>query len=194
MCSAEDLTPNGFKTVTEIDLQGTFNMCKTLLPYLKKSAQAKAGGVIINITATLHYTAMPFQIHASSAKAGIDVITQTLAVEWGYYGIRVVGIAPGPIRGTEGGPGGRVFGAGDFLPQETKEKTKMVVPLARYGEVEDIANAAMFLASDAGGFITGTTLVVDGGQWHGSAGMYHTLKQVVTAKKEKEKQDHKAKL
>eukprot|EP01126_Amoeba_proteus_P029185 TRINITY_DN2876_c0_g2_i14.p1 TRINITY_DN2876_c0_g2~~TRINITY_DN2876_c0_g2_i14.p1 ORF type:complete len:267 (-),score=41.94 TRINITY_DN2876_c0_g2_i14:374-1174(-) len=164
MCSAEELSENGFASVLAIDLQGTFNCCKAALPYLQKSGK-DTGALIINISATLHYKAFPFQIHAASAKAGIDVITQTLAVEWGDYGIRVVGIAPGPISDTPGGPGGRVFG-GSGLAGEMK----MVVPLGRYGTTDDIGYSALFLAT-AGSYISGMenqSWMVEGVPWQGS--------------------------
>jgi peroxisomal 2,4-dienoyl-CoA reductase len=133
--------------VLGIDLQGVFHMSKACLPHLKKSGQATGDSIIINITATLMNTATPFQMHAASAKAGINVLTQvcsplsaqpvqrfpplypplcvryrrtsclrvraqSMGLEWAEYGIRVVGIAPGPIADTVGGPGGRVFGQG----------------------------------------------------------------------------------
>merc|ERR1712178_233699 len=94
--------------------------------------------------------------------AGIDSLTRTLAAEWAADGIRVCSIAPGPISGTEGGPDGRVFGAG---AQATEDRTRQICPLGRYGTVDDIANTALFLASPAGTFITGTNIVVDGLQW-----------------------------
>merc|ERR1711879_522560 len=101
MCAAEDLTPKGFQTVIDIDLVGTFNLSKACLQYLKNSSDPS----IVNITATLQYKALPFQVHAAAAKAGIDVMTQTLGTEWGSkFNIRVNGVAPGPIAGTEGGP------------------------------------------------------------------------------------------
>lgn len=184
-CAAEDLSAGGFKTVNEIDVQGCFNMCKACLPHLKKTG-AESGALIINITATLQYHGTPFQVHAASAKAGIDVITNTLGVEWGEYGIRVVGIAPGPIAGTEGGPTGRVFG-GLLGGDTSRESLLRVVPLGRFGTVKDIANAALFLASDAGGFITAETVVVDGGQWHGTSMMYQMGKAFVARKKDEEK-------
>merc|ERR1712232_578491 len=99
---------------------------------------------------------------ASAAKAGIDSLTRTLAAEWAADGIRVVSIAPGPISGTEGGPDGRVFGEG---AQATEDKTRQICPMGRYGTTDDIANTAVFLASPAGTFITGTNIVVDGLQW-----------------------------
>merc|ERR1719443_642271 len=84
-------------------------MSRAALPHMKVTGP-RDGAVIINITSTLHDSATPFQTHAAAAKAGIDVLTNTLGVEWGEYGIRTVGLAPGGIAGTVGGPGGRVFG------------------------------------------------------------------------------------
>ena len=97
ICLAENLSPNGFGTVVDIDLKGTFNASRAALPHLKAR-----GGSVINISATLPYLGTMGQAHASAAKAGVDSLTRTLAVEWGPYGIRVNGIAPGPIEGTEG--------------------------------------------------------------------------------------------
>lgn len=161
MSLIEDESPNAFKTVVEVDLQGTFHMAKAALPWLREAARDGAGALMISTSATLYYTAMPFQGHAAAAKAGIDSLTKTLAAEWAEDGIRVVSIAPGPIAGTEGGPDGRVFGAAGA----TKRDPRDTVPLGRYGTVDDIANTAVFLASPGGTFITGTNVVVDGLQW-----------------------------
>src|SRR4051812_41794184 len=97
LCAADQLSPNGFGTVVDIDTKGTFNVCRAAFEALKESR-----GQIINISATLHYLATPMQIHVSAAKAGVDAITRNLSVEWGRHGIRVNGIAPGPIEDTEG--------------------------------------------------------------------------------------------
>jgi peroxisomal 2,4-dienoyl-CoA reductase len=97
LCAAEELSPNGFGTVVDIDLKGTFNVCRAAFAELKKN-----GGQILNISATLHYLGTPMQLHVSAAKAGVDALTRNLAVEWGRYGIRVNAIAPGPIGDTEG--------------------------------------------------------------------------------------------
>ncbi|KAJ6764518.1 PEROXISOMAL 24-DIENOYL-COA REDUCTASE-LIKE [Salix koriyanagi] len=104
---SEDLSSNGFRTVMDIDSVGTFTMCHEALKYLKKGGLGKdpstAGGTIINISATLHYTATWYQIHVCAAKAAVDSITRNLALEWGTdYDIRVNGIAPGPIGDTAG--------------------------------------------------------------------------------------------
>ncbi len=152
LCKAEDLSPNGFGTVVDIDTKGTFNVCRASFEELKKSR-----GQILNISATLHYLATPMQIHVSAAKAGVDAITRNLSVEWGRHGIRVNGIAPGPIEDTEG--------MKRLLMPELKEKLTRKIPLQRFGKIKDIENAALFLTSDAASYINGVTLVVDGGQW-----------------------------
>jgi len=152
LCKAEELSPNGFGTVVDIDAKGTFNVCRAAFEELKKSR-----GQILNISATLHYLATPMQIHVSAAKAGVDAITRNLSVEWGRYGIRVNGIAPGPIEDTEG--------MQRLVPEPLKEKLIKRIPLQRFGRIKDIENAALFLTSDAASYINGVTLVVDGGQW-----------------------------
>jgi peroxisomal 2,4-dienoyl-CoA reductase len=152
VCLAENLSPNGFGTVVDIDLKGTFHVSKASFPYLRAN-----GGIVLNISATLHYVGTAAQLHVSAAKAGIDALTRTLAVEWGPYGIRVNGIAPGPIADTEG--------VRRLLAGEKGERAARRTPLRRLGEIVDVANAALFLCSDAAAFVTGATLVVDGGQW-----------------------------
>jgi peroxisomal 2,4-dienoyl-CoA reductase len=152
LCSADQLSANGFGTVVDIDTKGTFNVCRAAFDALKDSK-----GQILNISATLHYLATPMQIHVSAAKAGVDAITRNLSVEWGRHGIRVNGIAPGPIEDTEG--------MRRLIVPELKEKIVRKIPLGRFGRIADIENAALFLASDAASYINGVTLVVDGGTW-----------------------------
>jgi peroxisomal 2,4-dienoyl-CoA reductase len=152
LCAAEELSPNGFGTVVDIDLKGTFNVCRAAFAELKKHR-----GQILNISATLHYLGTPMQLHVSAAKAGVDALTTNLAVEWGPYGIRVNAIAPGPIGDTEG--------MKRLVPEPIKEKLKKRIPLGRFGLIEDIENAAVFLCSDAASYINGAVIVVDGGHW-----------------------------
>ena len=152
LCKAEDLSPNGFGTVVDIDLKGTFNVSRAAFAQLKEHH-----GQILNISATLHYLGTPLQLHVSAAKAGVDALTRNLAVEWGRYGIRVNGIAPGPIEDTEG--------MKRLVPEPVKERLKKNIPLGRFGRIADIESAAVFLCSDAASFINGVVLVVDGGQW-----------------------------
>eukprot|EP01100_Stratorugosa_tubuloviscum_P014962 TRINITY_DN8302_c0_g1_i1.p1 TRINITY_DN8302_c0_g1~~TRINITY_DN8302_c0_g1_i1.p1 ORF type:complete len:291 (+),score=155.87 TRINITY_DN8302_c0_g1_i1:97-969(+) len=153
LCSAQDLSSNAFKTVIEIDLIGTFNMSKAAFSALIASKSSS----ILNISATLHYGATRYQIHAAAAKAGVDSLTRSLALEWSGFGIRVNGIAPGPIGDTEGMKrlsGGAEQGVADF------------VPLKRLGSTKDIANAALFYVCDSvSNFISGDIMVVDGGSW-----------------------------
>ncbi|HEX8129885.1 MAG TPA: SDR family oxidoreductase [Pyrinomonadaceae bacterium] len=152
LCAAEELSPNGFGTVVDIDLKGTFNVCRAAFAELKKR-----GGSILNISATLHYMGTPFQLHVSAAKAGVDALTQNLAVEWGRHGIRTNAVAPGPIEDTEG--------MKRLLPPALKEKLQRRIPAGRFGRIRDIEQTAVFLCSDAASFINGAIIVVDGGQW-----------------------------
>ncbi|GAA0173162.1 reductase [Lithospermum erythrorhizon] len=162
LVSAEDLSPKGFKTVMDIDSVGTFTMCHEAVNYLKKGGQGRdsssSGGMILNISATLHYTATWYQIHVSSAKAAVDAITRNLALEWGTdYDIRVNGIAPGPIGDTAG--------LRKLAPDEMNYKARAYTPLFKVGEKWDIAMTAIYLASNAGKYVNGHTVVVDGGLW-----------------------------
>src|SRR5215211_3420085 len=152
LCNAEQLSPNGFGTVVDIDLKGTFNVCRAAFDQLKEHR-----GQILNISATLHYLGTPMQLHVSAAKAGVDALTRNLAVEWGRHGIRVNAIAPGPIEDTEG--------MSRLVPEPVKERLRKTIPLGRFGRIADIEKAAVFMCSDAASFINGTVLVVDGGQW-----------------------------
>lgn len=152
LAPASALSQNAFATVINIDLCGTFHVCKAAMDALTTSK-----GSIINISATLHYGATPLQLHVSAAKAGIDALTRNLCAEWGPFGIRVNGIAPGPIDDTEG--------MARLAPGELKEKVNKKIPLGRFGKIAEIADAALFLSSDAATYISGHTLVVDGGSW-----------------------------
>ncbi|MEQ1729270.1 MAG: SDR family oxidoreductase [Vicinamibacterales bacterium] len=149
---AEDLSPNGFGTVVDIDLKGTFNVSRAALPHLKASR-----GVVLNISATLQLLGTIGQVHAAAAKAGIDSMTRTLAVEWGAYGIRVNGLAPGPVDGTEG--------VRRLVSESGRAAIAAQAPLGRMASIDEVAQAALYLCSDASAFITGVTLVIDGGLW-----------------------------
>ena len=152
LCAAEELSPNGFGTVVDIDLKGTFNVCRAAFAELKKNR-----GQILNISATLHYLGTPLQLHVSAAKAGVDALTRNLAVEWGRYGIRTNAIAPGPIEDTEG--------MRRLVPQPVKDKILKKIPLGRFGRIRDVEQCAVFLCSEAASFINGAIIAVDGGNW-----------------------------
>lgn len=152
LCLAKDLSPNGFGTVVDIDLKGTFNVARAAFAELKKTR-----GTILNISATLHYGGTPMQLHVSAAKAGVDALTRNLAAEWGRYGIRTNGIAPGPIAETEG--------MTRLVPEHIKAALEKQIPLQRMGAIRDIEHSAVFLCSDAASFINGAVIIVDGGLW-----------------------------
>nr|XP_060642218.1 peroxisomal 2,4-dienoyl-CoA reductase [(3E)-enoyl-CoA-producing] isoform X3 [Anolis sagrei ordinatus] len=154
LCPASALSFNGYKTVIEIDTLGTFNVSKVLY---EKCLRAH-GGVIVNITATLSYKGQALQMHAGTAKAAIDAMTKHLAVEWGPDGIRVNSIAPGPILGTEGM---RRLAS----PRADSSNIYQEIPLQRAGNKTEIAHSVLYLASPLSSYVTGTTLVVDGGSW-----------------------------
>lgn len=149
LAPAAALSPNGFRTVVEIDLVGTFLASRAAFEALRGCGD----GLVINISATLHHHGTPLQIHASAAKAGVDAITKNLAVEWGQFGIRACGIAPGPIADTEG--------MRRLAPGELADKAKAAIPAGRFGTIDEIAAAAVYLRSAA--YVTGHVLVVDGG-------------------------------
>ncbi len=163
---SETLSANAWKSVIEIDLYGTFYCTQAVFPYMK----AQGGGRVVSTSMTLHYRGWPLMAHATAAKAGVDALTKTLAVEWADHGIRINAIAPGPIP-TEGvrkaftpPPGAPVP---DFFSVEKAMASyaKSAIPLKRWGTPEDIGQMVAYLASPAGDWITGSIFVVDGGEW-----------------------------
>jgi peroxisomal 2,4-dienoyl-CoA reductase len=153
LAPAAQLSYNAFKTVLEIDAIGTYNVSKASFQRWLRDR----GGHVINISATLHYAATPMQVHACAAKAAVDAMTRTLALEWGPLGIQVNGIAPGPIADTEG--------FARLAPPDFVEKVARAIPLGRLGTIDDIADCALWLVSGAASYVHGATIVVDGGAW-----------------------------
>jgi NAD(P)-dependent dehydrogenase (short-subunit alcohol dehydrogenase family) len=147
---AASLSANGFRTVIDIDLCGTFNACRAAFQHLSKE-----GGSIVSITATQAEIPTPLQCHAGAAKAGIEKLTRDLALEWARSGIRVNSVAPGPIEGTEG--------MTRLAPGDVATNFKKRVPVGRWGTIDEIADAVLYLVSPAASFVTGTTLLIDGG-------------------------------
>lgn len=149
---ANQLTSNGFKTVVDIDLIGTFNVCRAAFEFTNKN-----GASIINISAVQAFTPMAGQAHVCAAKAGIEALTKVLAIEWGSKGIRVNAIAPGAVGDTEG--------MRRLTPTDEHERRYMKhIPLGRYARIEEIAATAIFLCSSIGENFTGEVIVCDGGQ------------------------------
>ncbi len=153
------LSANAWRSVVEIDLFGTFYCSQAVYPVMA----AQGGGRIVSISMTLHY--------ATAAKAGVDALTRTLAVEWAPQRIRLNAIAPGPIP-TEGvkkaftPPASSgvpdVFAAAD---ERMAKYAAQSIPLGRWGSPRDIGNMVAFLASPGGDWITGSIFVIDGGEW-----------------------------
>ena len=152
-----DMSPNGVKSVVDIDLLGTFHVMRASHQHL-----TKPGASVVNISAPQAFLPMSYQSHVCAAKAGLDMVTRTLCIEWGSDGIRINSIVPGPIDNTEGMA--RLTPTDDLKSALTK-----TVPLGRLGEVEDVANAAGLICSDAGAYISGAILPVDGGWSQGGA-------------------------
>jgi NAD(P)-dependent dehydrogenase (short-subunit alcohol dehydrogenase family) len=145
------LSPNGFKTVVDIDLLGTFNVARAAYGDLTRPEAS-----VINISAPQAVIPMAYQVHACAAKAGVDMITKTLAIEWGPVGIRVNFVMPGPVEGTEG--------IARLAPtQEARQQVIDSLPLRRMATPADIAGACLYLASDAARYVSGAILPVDGG-------------------------------
>lgn len=146
------MSANGFKSVVDIDLLGTFNTCRAAFEHFRRP-----GASIINISAMQAFTPMAMQAHVCAAKAGVDMLTKCLALEWGPQGVRVNSIAPGAVDDTEG--------MKRLAPtQQIREKFARGVPLGRFATKDEIADLALFLSSDAAKFITGAVVVCDGGQ------------------------------
>lgn len=145
------MSVNGFRSVVDIDLRGTFHVLHGAYKYL-----TKPGASIINISAPQAFVPMQLQVHVCAAKAGVDMITRVLAMEWGVEGIRVNSVVPGPITETEG--------MQRLAPTpEAEQAVTNTVPLGRWGTATDVANTVMFLASPLAEFITGAVIPVDGG-------------------------------
>jgi 2,4-dienoyl-CoA reductase [(3E)-enoyl-CoA-producing], peroxisomal len=177
LAEAEKLSLNAFKTVIEIDTIGTFLMSKHVYAKWMKNN----GGSIINISASLHHLGTLLNSHASAAKAAIDAITKTLALEWGPKGVRVNGIAPGMIEGTEGferlidlNNANNANNANkESINKSNQSKDNVVkydlnffkkyIPLQRYGSRNDVSKGVLFLSSELSAYVTGQTLLVDGG-------------------------------
>lgn len=149
------MSSNAFKSVIDIDVLGTFNTIKATMPFLLKSKDAR----IIYISATFHYTGMPLQAHVSAAKAAIDSLMASVALEYGPRGVTSNVIAPGAIADTEG-----MARLGSSQDTDRNEFER-AVPSGRFGTVRDIADATVYLFSAAGSYVNGQLLVVDGATW-----------------------------
>jgi len=165
----ERLSANAFSTVIDIVLKGTANCT---LAFGKHWIKEKKPGTVLNILTTYAFTGSGYVVPSASAKGGVLAMTRSLAAEWGKYGIRVNGIAPGPFP---------TKGAWDrLLPGDLAEKfdPKKRVPLKRAGEHQELANLAAFLVSDFSSYINGEVITIDGGEWLQGAGQFNGLEAV----------------
>jgi len=145
------MSANGFKAVIDIDLLGTFNTCRAAHEHLRKP-----GASVLAISASFAFQPTALQAHVGAGKAGVDVLIQTLAIEWGPDGIRCNCLTPGPTDETEG--------MRRLAPTpEARERTARAVPLGRLGTKDELADLALFLCSDAASYVTGGIYVCDGG-------------------------------
>ena len=152
---SDQLTVNGWNSVIGIVLNGTF-YCTSAAG--KKMIESGKGGVILNIIANYAWTGAPLLVHSASAKAGVLAMTRTLAVEWARHKIRVNAIAPGPVH-TEGATK-RLF-----PDEKVEEGIRRTIPLRRFANLTEVAQASSYLLSDYASYVTGEALVIDGGQW-----------------------------
>ncbi len=147
----KNISYNGFKTIVDIDLLGTYNVTKAAF----ESCLRDHGGNIVNITAPFQNLGVSLQAHVAAAKSGVDALTRASAVEFGPYGIRVNAIAPGSTADTEG--------LDRFSSASPETMEGVLCPLGYMGSKRDIANAVLFLVSEAASYITGQVFAVDGG-------------------------------
>lgn len=147
---AQHISPNGFMAVVRNNLVGTFHVCREVA---NRWMIPQKGGRIINVIANI-YRGFPGMAHTGAARAGVENLTMSLAVEWAQFGILVNAVAPGIIRSS---------GTAQYPPQ-LLERAIAQVPLKRAGTVEETAAAIVFLASPAAQYVTGATLRLDGGQ------------------------------
>lgn len=158
-----ELSPNGWRAVVEIDLFGTFHACQAVFPPMAE----QGWGRIVSISMTLHYRGWPLMAHATAAKAGVDALTRTLALEWARHGIRVNAVAPGPVptEGVREAFRPPTEGAADVFGERARTGfAERFIPAGRLGTPDDVANMVAYLVSPAGDWITGAIMVVDGGE------------------------------
>ena len=149
--AVDQMSANGFKAVIDIDLLGTFNTCRAAYAHLRKP-----GASILTISANHATMPIALQAHVCAAKAGVEILTRTIALEWGPAGIRANCITPGPTADTEG--------MRRLAPTEAAvRQVEANVPLRRLGTRDELADLALFLCSDAASYITGAVFVCDGG-------------------------------
>ena len=172
LARTEELSLRAFESVMGIVLLGTLH---TTMACGKRWLAAGHSAVVLNITTTYTTTGSAYVVPSAVAKAGVQALTRSLAIEWGNRGIRMNAIAPGPVP-TEG-----AFSR--LLPRpELEELAKTRVPLGRFGTLEEFANLATFLISDGSAYINGDVITMDGGEWLQGAGEFTSLGRMLNDK------------
>jgi NAD(P)-dependent dehydrogenase (short-subunit alcohol dehydrogenase family) len=151
-----DLTEDQWDAVTDLNLKWTFFACQAAARSMSQGSSAR-GGTIINVSSRSGSQPNPMTGQYGAAKAGVENLTATMAVEWGHLGIRVNAVAPGLVVTPES------MASGSMSSSSRRQRQVDAVPLRRLGTVEDVAAACVFLASDEAGWITGETMQVTGG-------------------------------
>jgi NAD(P)-dependent dehydrogenase (short-subunit alcohol dehydrogenase family) len=170
LARTEELSLGAFQSVFGIVLMGTLH---TTMACGRRWLAEEHKAVVLNITTTYTTTGSAYVVPSAVAKAGVQALTRSLAVEWGDRGIRMNAIAPGPIP-TEG-----AFSR--LLPRpELELAAKKRIPLGRFGTMEEFANLAAFLVSDGSGYINGEVVTMDGGEWLQGAGEFTSLGRELT--------------
>lgn len=160
----KDLSHKGFDAIANIVFHGTFYMTHSVG---KRWIELGHKGSIVNILTTWIWTGSPYVVPSAMSKSGIHAMTQSLAAEWGKYGIKINGIAPGPFP---------TKGAWDRLnPDSNDDGMTNTVPLGRVGEMEELQNLATFLMADGCDYLTGQTIGLDGGQYLTGGGTFSQL-------------------
>ena len=160
----KDLSHKGFDAIANIVFHGTFYMTHSVG---KRWIELGHKGSIVNILTTWIWTGSPYVVPSAMSKSGIHAMTQSLAAEWGKYGIKINGIAPGPFP---------TKGAWDRLnPGSNDDGMTNTVPLGRVGEMEELQNLATFLMADGCDYLTGQTIGLDGGQYLTGGGTFSQL-------------------
>jgi NAD(P)-dependent dehydrogenase (short-subunit alcohol dehydrogenase family) len=168
----KDLSANGFNAIANIVLHGTFYVTQAVG---KRWIAGAHKGTVVSILVTWVHTGSPYVVPSAMSKAGLHVMTKSLAVEWGRHGIRLNAIAPGPFP-TEGA-------TKRLRPDDSFDKARELNPMRRVGRMQELQNLAVFLMADGCEWLTGETVAIDGGGYlaTGSGGYFTELDKLSDA-------------